>query len=56
MPYYYNVLKNSGIILFSGFFSEDIILIDEAAKKLGLHKIDESIQNNWTVLTFKKDE
>lgn len=56
MPYYYNVLKNDGIILFSGFFSEDIILIDEAAKKLGLQKIDESVQNNWAVLTFKKDE
>ena len=54
MPFYCNVLKENGIILFSGFYAEDIKRIEESAEAHRLQKISERIKNNWAVVTFKK--
>ena len=54
MHYYCNVLKNKGLILFSGFFIDDEKIIEETAQKLGLQKISEATQNNWAVIIYEK--
>lgn len=54
MPFYCNVLKENGIILFSGFYAEDIKRIEESAETHRLKKISERIKNNWAVVIFKK--
>lgn len=54
MPFYCNVLKENGIILFSGFYAEDIKRIEESAEEHRLKKISERIKNNWAVVIFKK--
>lgn len=54
MPFYCNVLKENGIILFSGFYAEDIKRIEESAETHRLKKISERIKNNWAVVILKK--
>ncbi len=54
MPRYCAVLKQGGEILFSGFFTEDIEIIEQTANENGLQKMHETSRNNWAVVTFKK--
>lgn len=54
MPYYCNVLKKNGIILFSGFFTEDEKMIENAAQKFGLQKVNAATLNNWAVIIYEK--
>ncbi len=52
MHAYVNCLNTNGIILFSGFYTEDIPFIDEACKKNGL-TFDKKIErNNWVSLKY----
>lgn len=54
MDRYMNCLHEEGIILFSGFYKEDIPIIDEAVSKFGL-TIDTIIErNNWVALKYLK--
>jgi len=49
---YANCLKNNGILLLSGFYQEDIPLIDTEASKYQL-KLDSIIErNNWVALKY----
>lgn len=56
MQSYYSALNLNGLILFSGFYTEDLPLIKEKAQSLGLvlEKILES--NNWLAVQFKKQK
>jgi ribosomal protein L11 methyltransferase len=54
METYMNCLKENGIILFSGFYEEDIPIIDAEVSKYGL-KLDKIIErNNWVSLKYLK--
>ena len=54
MKTYLNVLAEDGILLLSGFYQEDIPIIDKEACKTGLklHSIEE--MNNWVALRYEK--
>ena len=54
MKTYLNVLAEDGILLLSGFYQEDIPIIDKEASKTGLklHSIEE--MNNWVALRYEK--
>tara|TARA_R110001583_G_scaffold145096_1_gene297109 strand:+ start:46146 stop:46976 length:831 start_codon:yes stop_codon:yes gene_type:complete len=54
MQTYMNCLNEGGVILFSGFYQEDIPIIDAEASKYGV-KIDKIIErNNWVSLKYSK--
>jgi len=54
MKSYMNCLNDNGTILFSGFYQEDIPIIDAEVSKYGL-TLDKIIErNNWVSLKYKK--
>ena len=54
MNSYKNSLNENGTLLLSGFYQEDIPLIDKEASDLSL-KLDEIIErNNWVALRYRK--
>ena len=54
MQSYMNCLNDNGVILFSGFYQEDIPIIDAEVSKYDF-KIDTIIErNNWVALKYKK--
>ncbi len=54
MVSYMNCLNDDGIILFSGFYQEDIPIIDAEVSKYGL-TLDKTIErNNWVSLKYIK--
>ncbi len=54
MAAYVKTMKDGAIILFSGFYTEDIPFITEEAEKNGLVFVDQLERNNWVSLKFKK--
>lgn len=54
MHVYDKALKVGGTILFSGFYTEDIPFIKEAAEKLGMRYESMLEKNNWVALKFIK--
>lgn len=55
MQVYANTLKTNGIILFSGFYVEDIPAIEAAANQYGMHLQGQLTKNNWASLKFIKN-
>ena len=54
MRVYTNCLNINGVILLSGFYKEDISVIDKEVSKYGL-KLDKQIErNNWVALRYVK--
>ncbi len=53
MPQYVAVLNPGGVLMMSGFYSDDLPLIDEMAKKLNLSKITSKINNNWVAVAYR---
>ncbi len=54
MQSYMDCLNNEGVILFSGFYQEDIPIIDAEVSKYGF-KIETIIErNNWVAIKYKK--
>jgi ribosomal protein L11 methyltransferase len=54
IPEYVSHLKNSGIILLSGFYEADMPLIIDKAETSGINFLSSSVKNNWVVLKFIK--
>ncbi|MHC5201185.1 50S ribosomal protein L11 methyltransferase [Myroides sp. LJL119] len=54
MHLYVKALKDQGEIYFSGFYTQDIQSIDQAAKLLGLVFQAQLEKNNWVSLKYKK--
>ncbi|PKH49168.1 50S ribosomal protein L11 methyltransferase [Tenacibaculum sp. Bg11-29] len=51
---YTNCLNKTGVLLLSGFYSEDIIIIDEEVSKYGLTLNKTIKRNNWVALQYQK--
>ncbi|MEJ5303593.1 MAG: 50S ribosomal protein L11 methyltransferase [Bacteroidales bacterium] len=54
MKEYCKVLNNQGIILFSGFYLNDLPAIEQAASQNQLRLISYKNKNNWVAATFAK--
>jgi len=54
MPVYYEVLKTGGLLVMSGFYTEDIPEIKTKAESLGLNDSAFKTKNNWVAYAFKK--
>ena len=51
---YAMVLKSGGKMLLSGFYEQDIHIINEVAKPLGLTEVLHNVKNRWTMLLLTK--
>jgi len=54
LPQYVLHLNRGGRLMVSGFFTEDIPAVQQAAEQLGLQLIHQQSRNNWVVLVFVK--
>jgi ribosomal protein L11 methyltransferase len=54
MPVYYEVLKTGGLLVMSGFYTEDIQDIKSKAENLKLKDSRFKTKNNWVAYAFKK--
>lgn len=54
MAIYSKTLKNNGLLLLSGFYEKDGVLIRQEAKKLDLQLISSKNKNKWQMLCFQK--
>ncbi|NMH26948.1 50S ribosomal protein L11 methyltransferase [Flavobacterium silvaticum] len=52
MQVYRNCMKPGGMLLLSGFYTEDVEAIDECCTKLGYRLIKKHVRNNWTALKY----
>lgn len=52
MHYYKEHLTENGLLVMSGFYSQDVKLIKEEAEKNGLTFIDQKEDNNWVAIKF----
>lgn len=53
MPAYTDVLKSGGTLLLSGFYTEDLPILQSRAEALGLSYISHRVKNNWVSAIFK---
>jgi ribosomal protein L11 methyltransferase len=49
---YASVLNKEGILLLSGFYSEDLEIIQKSCGKSGLSYVDNKLRNNWVAVKF----
>ena len=49
-------LVEKGLAILSGFFDNDLIKLDEAAREYGLFRIEERSLNRWTVAVYRKGD
>ncbi|HSO87965.1 MAG TPA: 50S ribosomal protein L11 methyltransferase [Draconibacterium sp.] len=54
MASYFEVLKPEGLLIMSGFYTEDIQDIKSTAENLGLKDSGFKTKNNWVAYSFKK--
>ncbi|MGF0097865.1 50S ribosomal protein L11 methyltransferase [Prevotella sp. SGI.027] len=54
MPAYLEMMNAGSILIISGFYEEDVKLLDEKANLLGLVKTSQKTDNHWCCLTFIK--
>ena len=54
MPEYCNRLNLGGTLVLSGFYTEDIPMLEGRAGEFGLKKISSREKNNWASLVFNK--
>ena len=45
-------MKTKGILILSGFYEEDVSLLEEKALSLGLRKSQCKVNHKWVCLTF----
>lgn len=54
MPAYVAVLKEGGHLILSGFYEEDVEVLTDRAKELGLSALGYEVRNRWTRLELVK--
>ena len=54
LPFFCSKLKNKGLLLISGFYTEDSYLLIEAANNIGLILVKRDTEDNWCMLPLKK--
>ncbi len=54
METYANTLKDGGILFLSGFYKDDISIIEDQCNRFGLQYVQTLERNNWVALKFKK--
>ena len=54
MPAYVAVLKPGGVLLLSGFYTEDLPVLQARANELGLSYTSHRTKNNWVSALFQK--
>lgn len=54
MPAYLEMMNVGSVLIISGFYEEDIKLLDEKANTLGLVNTSQKTDNHWCCLTFIK--
>lgn len=54
IPVYANHVKAGGVLLISGFYTEDVPFLESVAVQNGFNLIHTSILNNWSCLRFEK--
>lgn len=54
MPAYLEIMNAGSLLIISGFYEEDVKLLDEKANSLGLVKTSQKTDNHWCCLTFIK--
>lgn len=54
MPAYLEIMNAGSVLIISGFYEEDVKLLDEKANSLGLVKTSQKADNHWCCLTFIK--
>lgn len=54
MPAYLEIMNAGSVMIISGFYEEDVKLLDKKANSLGLVKTSQKTDNNWCCLTFIK--
>ena len=54
MPTYSSALKTDGLILFSGFYTDDLVIVKQTALDYGLKYIQHTTKDNWVVAQFVK--
>ena len=47
-------LKPGGTMLLSGFYKEDIPMLEEAARKYGMTEVSRRVRNRWTALRLRR--
>ena len=52
MPAFVEAMKSQAILILSGFYEEDVALLEEKAVSLGLKKSQCQANRSWTCLTF----
>jgi ribosomal protein L11 methyltransferase len=52
IPSYRNSLNEGGKLFMSGFYSEDLPLIEAKANEVGLSIMSNRMENNWTAACF----
>ncbi|RCS28044.1 50S ribosomal protein L11 methyltransferase [Polaribacter sp. WD7] len=55
MEIYTNCLHNNGVLLLSGFYKEDIPIIDKEVSKFNLKLESHIKRNNWVALKYNKE-
>lgn len=55
MKEYVKCLKKNGLIFFSGFYENDLVLIRETAESLNLNYVRHIVENEWTAAIFTKE-
>jgi ribosomal protein L11 methyltransferase len=55
MEQYAKCLNSKGILLLSGFYNEDISILEEETKKYGLEILTKKERNNWASLKLVKE-
>ena len=55
MPSFVEAMKPQGYLILSGFYEEDVALLEEKAISLGLRKSQQRSNHRWVCLTFQPD-
>lgn len=55
MPHFARVLKQNGTLILSGFYTQDIPILTEAASRIGLKVYQQKERNNWACLILRKE-